>query len=350
MWTIKDKTKIRRFGNFLIGLAVIILIPAIINIFFGDFNLFNSFRDFVNEVWFGFTVGGSFWFGNWSIGVVTGRKLDWRKNPKKANLISLLAFITWGLIVSLVVPYIAAKYIWEVPAERLLNAVVGTAFICISVDLIIISIFYSNYIVHYWGETIKNEEELKRENLIARYEALKNQVNPHFLFNTLNTLTGVVEQDPSKASEFIRKFSDIYRYVLEQKDKELISLGEELKFVDDYVFLSKIRHGDGLVIKNQMKSDGYVIIPLGLQMLIENAIKHNIISDDQPLKIELGMGDEFLFVRNNLQRKSTIENTNQVGLENLVKRYEYLSDRKVVISESKTNFEVQLPLLKEGQL
>jgi hypothetical protein len=346
MWTIGNKSKIRRFRNFLIGLAVIILIPTLFNILFDQDRLFQSFRHYIREISFGTTIGACFWFGNWAIGHTTGVKLNWRKNPAKANLIAMLLFITWGLLVSLTLPYIYAKYVWEVPAVRLASSVVANAFVCISVDIIIFSFFYSSYLVHYWGESIKNEEELKRENLIARYEALKNQVNPHFLFNTLNTLTGVVEQDPRKASEFIRKLSDIYRYVLEQKDKELIPLKQELKFVDDYVYLSKIRYGNGLIVEKEISDADLFIAPLGLQMLIENAIKHNIISDDNPLLIEIGSNNEYIYVKNTLQRKSSMESTNQVGLENLVKRYEYLSDKEVEIVETKTHFEVCLPLLK----
>jgi hypothetical protein len=346
MWNLKDKTKIGRIRSFLIGLSVLILVPVLFNIAVGDYKMFNSFSSFVKETSFGFIVGAGFWFGNWTIGSTIGITLNWRKNPAKANLISLLAFIIWGLLISLVAPYVFAKYVWEVPAERLLNSVIGTAFVCISIDIIIISIFYSNYLVHYWGESIKNEEELKRENLIARYEALKNQVNPHFLFNTLNTLTGVVEQYPEKASEFIRKLSDIYRYVLEQKDKETIPLKEELKFVDDYIFLSKMRYENGLVVEKDIANTDLLIVPLGLQMLIENAIKHNIISDDQPLVVEIGNNDEYIYVKNTLQRKSSVESTNQVGLENLVKRYEYLSDKEVEIVETESHFEVCIPLLK----
>jgi hypothetical protein len=294
-------------------------------------------------------LGALFWIGNYGIGTITGNKLDWRKNPVKANLISMLSFIFYGLIVSLVVPFVFLKYYYELPPDRLLNAVIGNAFMCISIDIIIISIFYSNFIVHFWGESIKNEEELKRENLIARYEALKQQVNPHFLFNTLNTLTGVVEKNPEKATEFIHKLSDIYRYVLEQKDKELISLKEELKFVDDYIYLSKMRYGDGLSVDNTIVADNILIVPLGLQMLIENAIKHNIISDEQPLRIEMGNNDAYIWVRNSLQRKSSMEVTNRVGLDNLKNRYEYISDKEVMIIEAEKTFEVRLPLIKGRQ-
>jgi two-component system LytT family sensor kinase len=112
--------------------------------------------------------------------------------------------------------------------------------------LIIFYLYYSTFIANNWIKSIEKNEELKRENLLAKYEALKNQVNPHFLFNNLNTLSGMVEQKPELATAFIKKLSDIYRYVLEQNDKELVSIKDEMKFVDDYIFLSKMRFGEGL--------------------------------------------------------------------------------------------------------
>ena len=350
MWTLGKKPFKRKLRNFGLGLAALICIPVLVNLTTGNMRQFESLGAFIHEIGYGFSLGAFFWLGNWSIGVTTGRKLDWNKNPRKANMISLLSFIGFGIIVSLAIPYTFHKYVWLTPPDRLLGAVVGNAFLCISVDTIIISIYYSSYIVHYWGQSIKREEELKRENLIARYEALKNQVNPHFLFNTLNTLTGVVEKHPGKATEFIRKLSDIYRYVLEQKDKELVSLGQEVKFVEDYIYLSKIRYGDGLQVENKLDMVSSMIAPLGLQMLIENAIKHNVISDDQPLTVTLDTGPGYLSIRNSLQRKSSVEGARGVGLENLIKRYEYLSDRKVEIIENKDVFEVRLPILQNPEL
>lgn len=343
MWVLGEKTRRKKIRSFFIGLTIIITIPVLVNILFGDFNQFTSFGQFLKEVSYGFFLGAFYWLGNFSIGILVGRHLNWRKNPKRANLISLLSFIFTGMIVSVIVPYIYAKYVWLVPDDRVVYSTVVNAFFALSIDVIIISIFYSSYLVKFWGESIKNEEELKRENLIARYEALKNQVNPHFLFNSLNALSGVVEQDPGKAPEFIRKLSDIYRYVLEQKDKECIDIAEETGFVDDYVYLLKIRYGEGLQVENNIRETGVGIVPLGLQILVENAIKHNEISDDRPLRVEIGMDDSYIFVRNNLQRKSTVGQTNRVGLENLVKRYEYVSNRKVLIIDTDQLFEVKLP-------
>jgi LytS/YehU family sensor histidine kinase len=230
----------------------------------------------------------------------------------------------------------------------LVNDVFVKTVIGISLDMTFISIFYSTYLTKYWKKSIEANEELKRENLLAKYEALKNQVNPHFLFNSLNTLSGVVEQKPEMATEFIKKLSDIYRYVLEQNDKELVSIHAELKFVEDYIFLSQMRFGKGLIFNSHiMKDQNFHVAPLAIQMLVENAIKHNIILDDMPLKIEMESENGFVIVRNNLQKKKTIISGKEpLGLENLIKRYAYLSGEPVEVIESDGKFIIKLPIIE----
>jgi LytS/YehU family sensor histidine kinase len=211
--------------------------------------------------------------------------------------------------------------------------------------------YYSKYLVRYYAQSLRSEEELKRENLVARYEALKNQVNTHFLFNSLNTLSGVVEQNPEKAVEYIKKLSDIYRYVLDQRDKELVHIEEELKFVADYIHLAKIRHGNGLELKQRITAGhNWYIAPLGLQILVENAIKHNIISDDMPLVIEIENSSEYLTVKNNSQKKSTVVKSNSIGLENLKNRYTLLSDKPVQIIDGDNYFMVKLPIIESKHI
>lgn len=187
---------------------------------------------------------------------------------------------------------------------------------------------------------------------MAKYEALKNQVNPHFLFNSLNTLSGVVEQKPELSIAFIKKLSDIYRYVLEQNDKELVSINDEMKFVEDYLFLLKMRFGDALLLTSDLpaRNNNIQVVPLGLQMLVENAVKHNIVSDEAPLKIEMSIHNNSIVVRNNLQKKKTVVYKNEpLGLENLKKRYAYLSNFSVTVISSENDFIVKLPIIKTEQ-
>ena len=296
----------------------------------------------------GWGLGFSFWGGHSLIGYYSEKKLDWTKNLKKANIISLSLYITYGIIVSLTVSYMFGLFVLENTGEVLHIDALLKAFMVLIFDLIFIAIYYSTYLTRYWKKAIEKNEELKRENLIAKYEALKNQVNPHFLFNSLNTLSGMVEQKPELLTDFIKKLSNIYRYVLEKSDKELVSIHDEMKFVEDYIFLSKMRFGEALIFNSGLPSNSKIhIVPLGLQILVENAIKHNVISDKKALKIEMEIEDGFVVVKNNLQKKNTISSVKEpLGMENLKKRYIYLSNASVEVIELENTFIVKLPIIE----
>jgi sensor histidine kinase YesM len=325
----------------------VITVATLLGILHNGAKLFSSFSYYIKITSLGCAYGFAFMFGHKLIDSYI-KKLNWTKNLKRANVISLLMYIIYGIIVCISVPYIYDRIAWNMTGESLFIDVSVKALMGMVLDLTFISIYYSTYLTKYWKKSVEANEELKRENLLAKYEALKNQVNPHFLFNSLNTLSGVVEQKPELATEFIKKLSDIYRYVLEQSDKELISINDEMKFVKDYIFLSKMRFGEALIfLSNLPANHTFQIVPLGLQMLVENAIKHNIVADDMPLKIEIGIADGFVLLKNNIQTKTTIVSDKKPqGLENLKKRYEYLSDLSIEIIESENEFIVKLPIIK----
>jgi two-component system LytT family sensor kinase len=191
------------------------------------------------------------------------------------------------------------------------------------------------------------EEQFKRQALSLQFDALKNQVNPHFLFNSLNVLTSLVETDPPLAVRFIKQLSDVYRYVLEHKDKELIELETELQFVNAFVYLQKIRFDSNLVVDISLNGTKGRIIPLSLQMLVENAIKHNVISTEKPLNIAISSENGYLVVTNNLQKKKVIQDTGSIGLNNIRERYAFFSKLAVVVEETDEMFKVKLPLIEE---
>ncbi len=190
-------------------------------------------------------------------------------------------------------------------------------------------------------------EVLQKENIIAKYESLKSQVSPHFLFNSFNALTNLVYEDQDKAAKFIKQLSEVYRYVLDTRDKEAVPLDEEVKFLTAYLFLQQIRFGNKLKLDIQLDGTRSLVAPLVLQMLVENAIKHNIISEENPLKIYLRVEDGFIVVENNLQKKSVmLEESAGVGLDNIVRRYAFLSDKAVEITTGE-RFTVKLPVIPE---
>jgi sensor histidine kinase YesM len=216
--------------------------------------------------------------------------------------------------------------------------------------LLITTIVEAIYFFERWKSSLLEAEQLKRAHIQSQYETLKNQVNPHFLFNSLNTLITIIPEDPQTAVAFVQKLADVYRYVLQSKDKELVTLAEEMQIVKAYVFLLKTRFGDNLQVKISISDQAMqlYVAPLTVQMLLENAIKHNIVSSEKPLLVEVYTDDpEKLVVRNVLQRKNMpapAESTH-TGLANITQRYKLLSDIHIEILASDTTFAVTLPLL-----
>lgn len=281
------------------------------------------------------------WLGNAMTSDYIDTKIEWTKEPIKRFIVGMLVMIVYTLT-------IVYALVWLFKEAFGLD--VGDIGIMLYTSLIItfvISLFmHSRGFLRSWRLAEVEAEKAKQESIKANYESLKNQVNPHFLFNSLNALTSLVYEDQDKAAKFIKQLSEVYRYVLDSRNKEVVSIAEELQFLDSYLFLQQIRFGDKLRIKNELKEHGGSLPPLALQMLVENAIKHNIVSHEQPLTIHLYESDRKLVVRNNLQTKNTLgEASSGVGLENIRKRYEFLSDEKVEVENDKKTFAVKLPIL-----
>lgn len=195
---------------------------------------------------------------------------------------------------------------------------------------------------------LKAERQAK-ENLISRFETLKNQVNPHFLFNSLNALSSLVHRNPDTAKDFIHKLSNVYRYIIEQKDNDVVELCEELTFMRAYFFLHKIRFSDNLNLVERLHglSTQFLIPPLALQLLVENAIKHNIISSEHPLLIEVYAEPEgYLVIRNNFQKRKDGLVSTGIGLKNLCDRYSYLTDKEPAFYHDDQHYYAKVPLLK----
>jgi sensor histidine kinase YesM len=197
-----------------------------------------------------------------------------------------------------------------------------------------------------------NENRVKEQKVIAgtanaKFESLKNQIDPHFLFNSLNVLSSLIEENPENAQRFTTSLSKIYRYVLEQKDKELVTLEEELSFAKTYMNLLKMRF-ENSISYNLPENFDYPeakVVPLSLQLLLENTIKHNIVSEQKPLHIKIYLEDNYLIVENNLQKKEVLQDRRGVGLQNIVDRYALISERKVLIEENSNFFKIKIPIL-----
>lgn len=199
-----------------------------------------------------------------------------------------------------------------------------------------------------WRDSLAESERFQKENIQTRLDTLKSQINPHFLFNSLNTLSGLIHEDQDKASHFLRKISGVYRHILEARDKDLISLEDEMAIANDYIQLINVRFEGTIVITVEIEESAKQkkVVPLCLQMLMENAIKHNRASMDEPLKISIAtQGDSWLLVSNNRQIRQSLEPSTKVGLRNIKARFGFITNREVEIIDDDAKFEVRLPLI-----
>ncbi|RVU03145.1 hypothetical protein EOD41_04225 [Mucilaginibacter limnophilus] len=200
-----------------------------------------------------------------------------------------------------------------------------------------------------WKASLIETEKLKKMNLQSQLDSLKNQVNPHFLFNSLNSLSSLISSDPEKATEFLDEMSKVYRYLLRANDSELIPLASELEFAASFFHMLKTRYENGIEMQVDVPKENLedLIPPLTLQMLIENAVKHNAILKQSPLRIDISVDhDNRLVVYNNIQKKQSRIISNKIGLQNIISKYQLLNQPAVQIEQTEASFRVALPLIK----
>ncbi|MBC2845708.1 histidine kinase [Winogradskyella flava] len=215
------------------------------------------------------------------------------------------------------------------------------------ITLSILSVFYVTYFYNRFQKNKIKEQKVIAGAASAKFDALKNQLDPHFLFNSLNVLTSLIEENPENAQRFTTSLSKVYRYVLEQKSKELVTVDEELNFARTYMSLLKMRFEDSIIfeIPDKASNPESKVVPLSLQLLLENAVKHNMVTSSKPLHIKIYEDGNHLVVMNNLQPKQIVKKSSGVGLENIKQRYKLLSERKVYINQRDKDFAVAIPML-----
>ena len=236
----------------------------------------------------------------------------------------------------------------EAGLNEILSYMFGTGLrsfiISASVGLLIgaVIFFYTQ-----WLDALKREQKLREEKLIFQYETLKNQVNPHFLFNSLNTLSSLVYKDPKLSDEFIKKLADIYRYILENSGRDMIELRSEIQFIRDFFYLQKIRDNGKIEMKIEIEDmEEFRILPISLQLLVENALKHNAATSEKSLNISICIEDDSIIITNNLQPKLNIEKSSKIGLKNLAERVKLMSGKEIEIVESRDQYKVRVPLIR----
>ncbi len=319
-----------------------------------SFLFYGSFDSYMRHIWanalYSALIGTLLWKGNVMVAFYIKKRIDIKKQPVKAVRIQLGAMLIYTIIAIVIFNFLWSVFVYKESSYIFTESGFYTILVQFVITVIIASILISIGFFKFWRIAVVNEEKLKRESIALQYKALKNQVNPHFLFNSLNTLTSLVYEDKDTAVKFIKQLSDIYRYVLEHEGNELVSVKDEIIFTEKYSFLQKMRFGENLNVKiNIANGKDKFVVPASVQMIVENAIKHNIVSSENPLKVEIFCEEEYLIIKNNLQRKSVIKDKGGIGLENIRSRYAFLSEKEVITEENENEFTVKLPLLSKQQ-
>ena len=214
------------------------------------------------------------------------------------------------------------------------------------ITALITSLYEAQNFFELWKKANIDSERLKQETLLAQFEALKTQVNPHFLFNSLNTLTAIIPEDPKIAVAFVQKLSNFYRYLLQYRDQSLVPIEAEINCIESYLYLQHMRFGDSLTWKIEVKDEdkSALVPPLSLQILAENAVKHNTISRQKPLCIEVKSDGSFLWMSNKVQPKRQAETSTHIGLANLAERLHLTQSTELIIEKDASTFTVKIPL------
>ncbi len=329
------------------SLGLYVAVGAAVPLAFCGVGCFGTWEEAIETALFGTLACLILWEGNGRLTHVLNKKWPWLDNPVKR--------FGWGVFVSMVFTNSAILlfttsffYVFYGIVPKNIQWLWPTMIYSTVVTALITLFLHSREFLFKWRDATQREEALKREQLNSQYLSLKNQLQPHFLFNSLSALTTLVHQDPAKATSFIQQLSSMYRYILEYSEEKVVPLAEELVFLRSYLFLMQIRFGNNLRVNIQVpEHSAWMVAPLTLQLLAENAIKHNEVSGAFPLEIELRIDeiDQKLRISNPIKLRQIPRESTGVGLSNIRARYQMISDREVEISQVDGTFTVTLPLL-----
>ncbi len=312
----------------------------------GDYSMESIIRDVIISAIFSFglTAVNSYYYDGINI------RYSWEKTPNKRLWIGaigsfVLTILTFGLLRFLIHFY----YTGDSFSEFISKETADSYIIALIITLVAFLFTHAFYFYRALQKREVKEQKIIAGTASARFDALKNQLDPHFLFNSLNVLTSLIEEDPDAAQKFTTSLSKVYRYVLEQKNKDLVSVDEELNFARTYVRLLKMRFEDSLdfEIPEKASDPEAKIVPLSLQLLLENAVKHNVVTTSKPLHLKVFEENGMLVIKNNIQEKQVVKKSSGVGLQNIKQRYSILTDREMQISDAAGEFSVRLPMLSQ---
>ena len=349
---IKKQETSKKNGSYVNDIGFrLILVPAfgiVIPLITGMINP-DNFSNWEVKFSFLYTIGiaAVIWQGNRYLHFSMRSYFDWHNKPVQKVLVLLLSvgFYTIPVSVLLLVGW------YNFFGEGQLNwSVIWQATLIILVAVVFITHIYETvFLVKETESEMLKNEQLERAKAEAELEALKNQIDPHFIFNSLNTLSHLIEEKPVKAKQFNDNLADVYRYILQNKARDLVLLKEEIIFLENYFSLLKIRFEQAVQMKiaiDEQDMDQYLVPPISLQILVENAIKHNEFSDTIPLTIDIKLVNDDLMIHNPVRKKSLRKPSSKIGLQNLRERYRLITNKEITIKEEEKIFTVVLPVLR----
>ena len=338
----KKSMTVIRFVLANLGLAIIISL-----LFFKGFS--GSFSNFLASVAWGFVICATQWLGHSYIYDRLDRKYSWQNHLIKRALINSLAIIVYAVFAYLIVSLIMVGIIYGEFPENPISWAIRSSYIAILFSFAVSILLVTGGFFRKWKSSLLEAERLKSEMLRYKYESLQNQINPHFLFNSFNVLSDLVFENQQKAVQFIKQMSQLFRYVLDSRDKELVPISEEMDFIASFAFLLQTRFEDKLTINIDVKSEkDELMVPMTMQLLIENCVKHNEVSTSKPLKISVSRQNGYIEVVNNLQSINVGNDSKATGLPNIIQQYSYFTDKPIEIEKTEQNFAVRVPVIKSS--
>ena len=291
--------------------------------------------------------------GNGFMNEYLSKRYSWVEETTKRTIFGVLATLLVNIVLVLFCNYVNYIIFQKQDFSQFFSGNMGFSnWLTINIALLISAILHAKGFIEEWKKSTRKEvvqQKLIAKSANAQFESLKNQLDPHFLFNSLNVLSALIDENPNQAQRFTASMSKIYRYVLEQKDKELVTVEEEIEFAKTYCNLLKTRFEDSVSFEfnvNETDLNSFVV-PLSLQLLLENCIKHNFATSTKPLQIKIYSEKGFLFIENNLQQREQVKESAGIGLSNIVQRYSLLTKQNVFIEKSEDYFKVKIPILTQ---
>ena len=325
-------------GNLVMGFLVAILF----------FNFKNNLINISIGILWSAAISITQWLGHAYLQSQIEKKYSWLEKPLQRFIWTVVSIVCYSLFAFAAIQIIMSFIVMGQSPQETLKQISGNYLLPLVISFFVSILSGAIGFFVNWKKAVLKQEQLRSEMLNYKYEVLKNQINPHFMFNSLNVLSDLVYEDQKLAVQFIHQFSDIYRYVLEKRDVELVPLSEEIEFLEKFIFLLKTRFEEKLDVEiDLLTQSDELVVPLALQLLIENAVKHNEVSSQKPLIVSVVKQDQYISVSNTIQAKNIGETSKKIGLKNLEQQYQYFTDLPVKVIQTSDRFEVKIPILKK---